>query len=114
MLKPTDAPPGGNERPIGELVSQLVEDGKAYARAEADLVKAIAAAKARAVTTPVVLLVVAVFVAMAALNALCVGIVLSLATLVGPLAATIITFVVIGGIAGALTWLGVSKLRKVL
>ena len=34
MLKPTD--PGNdpqNERPIGELVSELVDEGKAYAKA---------------------------------------------------------------------------------
>ena len=33
MLKPTD--PGNdpqNERPIGELVSELVDEGKAYAK----------------------------------------------------------------------------------
>ena len=40
---PERGQPGGAERPVGELVHQLVEDGKAYARAEIGLAKAIAA-----------------------------------------------------------------------
>ena len=51
MLKPPNEPegaPGDNDRAIGELVHELIEDGKAYARAEVGLVKAMAAAKADA------------------------------------------------------------------
>ena len=48
MLKTPDQPPGPAERLVGELVQQLVEDGKAYARAEYGLAKAIAEAKAKA------------------------------------------------------------------
>jgi len=114
MLKPTDNPAGGNERPIGELVSQLVDDGKAYAKAEADWAKAIAAAKAKALTTPFILFGAALLIGMAALNALAVGIVLALSTLIGPLLATIVTFVVVAGIAGLLAWMGITKLRKAL
>ena len=46
MLKPPNEPegaPGDNDRPIGELVHELIEDGKAYARAEAEVIKAIVA-----------------------------------------------------------------------
>ena len=114
MLKPPDSPPRPSERPIGELVSQLVEDGKTYARAEVDLAKAIAASKARAVTTPLILFAVAVFVAMGALNALCVGIVLALSALVGPLLAGIAAFVLIGAVAAVLAWIGVIKIRRAL
>ena len=114
MLKPADMPPAGSERPIGELVSQLVNEGKAYARAEADLAKAIASAKAKALATPLILFALALFVAMAALNALAVGIVLALYTLTSPLLAAIIGFVLIGAVAGLLAWIGVIKLRKAL
>ena len=51
MLKPVEPTPPP-ERPIGELVHELVEEGKAYARAELDLAKAIAAAKAKALALP--------------------------------------------------------------
>ena len=48
MLKPVEPDRSRPERPIGELVHELIEDGKAYARAEIDLLKAIAAAKGKA------------------------------------------------------------------
>jgi hypothetical protein len=114
MLKPADTPPAGSERPIGELVTQLVDEGKAYARAEADLAKAIATAKVKAFTTPLILFAAALFVGMAALNALAVGIVLALYTLTSPLLAAIIGFVLIAAVAGLLAWIGVTKLRKAL
>jgi len=56
MLKPVDqAEPPREERPVGDLVHQLVEEGKAYARAEIGLAKAIAAAKAKALALPAAL-----------------------------------------------------------
>ena len=48
MLKRSEATPeNGNddERGLGELVTQLIDEGKAYARAEFDLAKATAKAK---------------------------------------------------------------------
>ena len=114
MLKPADTPPVASERPIGELVGQLVDDGKAYAKAEADLAKAIAGAKVKAFVAPLVLVAVALFVAMGALNALCVGILLALGGFMGPLLAGIVAFVLIGAVAGLLAWIGVAKLRKTL
>ena len=41
MLKPADdrLPEPGDERPVGEIVNELIEDGKAYARAEVNLYK---------------------------------------------------------------------------
>lgn len=114
MLKPADTPPAGSERPIGELISQLVDEGKAYAKAEADLAKAIASAKAKALVTPLILFAVALFVGMSALNALAVGIVLLLYVFIGPLGAGVVAFVLIGAVAGLLAWLGVRKLRTAL
>ena len=112
MLKPADPPPTGGERPIGEIVSDLVDDGKAYARAELNLAKAIAMAKANALKAPAILLVAATFVAMAALNALAVAIFVALSLLRSPLLAGIVAFALIGGLAALLAWLGVEKLRK--
>jgi hypothetical protein len=114
MLKPTDSPPGGNERPIGELVSQLVDDGKAYAKAEIDLVKAIAADKAAMARTAAILLGLALFLAFGAVVALCVGIVMALATLIGPLLGGIAAFILLGAVAGFLGWLGAQKIRAAL
>ena len=54
MLKPVDPGPPP-ERPVGELVGQLIDEGKAYARAEFGLVTAIAAAKGKALAIPAAL-----------------------------------------------------------
>lgn len=115
MLKVTEQPqPAGEERPIGELVHQLIEDGKAYARAEVDLVKAIASAKASALAVPAGLLVAALFIGMAALNALAFGVVLALAKFVGPLLAGLIGMLLLAAIAGGMVWFAIGRIRSAL
>lgn len=110
MLKPVD--PGPPERPVGELVHELIEDGKAYARAEIDLYKTIAAAKGKALALPVGLFVAAFLVGMAALTALAVGVVMALTTLIGPLAGGFVGMLIFVAIAGLLGWYGYSRLKR--
>lgn len=110
MLKPVD--PGPPERPVGELVHELIEDGKAYARAEIDLYKTIAAAKGKALALPVGLFVAAFLVGMAALTALAVGVVMALTTLIGPLAGGFVGMLIFVVIAGLLGWYGYSRLKR--
>ena len=74
MLKPAEPAPPEDERPIGEIVSDLVDDAKAYAQAELDLAKAIAADKARRIKVGAILLVVALVVAFGAVTAISVAI----------------------------------------
>jgi hypothetical protein len=100
----------GDERNFGDLVHQLIEDCKTYARAEADLAKAIAGEKAKGLRTAAILLVLALFVAMGALNALCVGILLGFGALMSPVLAGLCSFLVIGAVAGVLAWVGIKKL----
>lgn len=114
MLKPADPGPARPERPVGELVHELIEDGKAYARAEIGLVKAIAAAKGKALAMPAALFAAALVFALAAVTALAVGLVEALATLIGPLAAGVAGLLIFAGIAGALGWLGYQRLRRAL
>jgi putative superfamily III holin-X len=113
MLKPVDpGPESSSERPVGELVHQLIEEGKAYARAEIDLAKAIATAKGKALIIPVALFVTAFILALAAVTALAVGVVLALAKFIGPLAAGIIGLLIFAGIAAGLGWYGAERLRR--
>jgi hypothetical protein len=112
MLKPVDPGPPPPERPVGELVHELIENGKAYARAEIDLAKAIAAAKGKALAVPAALFAIALFVAMAALNALAVGVVIALETFIGPLAAGFVGMLIFAGVAGLLAWAGYNKLKR--
>ena len=91
-----------DERPIGELFGQLIDEGKAYAKAELGLAKATAEAKANAATKPALLAGAALLFLIAGVVVLCMTIALALATLVGPLAggliAALLTFVIAGGL----------------
>ena len=112
MLKPADPGPPPPERPVGELVHELIEEGKAYARAEIDLAKAIAEAKARALVLPATLFATAFVFALAAVTALALGVVLALAKFIGPLLAGIVGLIVFAAIAGGLGWYGAERLTR--
>jgi hypothetical protein len=114
MLKPVDPGPPTPERPVGELVSQLIDEGKAYARAEIGLVKAIASAKGKALVVPAAMFGVAFICALAAITALAVGVVIGLAKFIGPLAAGFIGLLIFAAIAGGLGWYGAERLRREL
>ena len=115
MLKPPNdpaPPPADNERAIGDLVHELIEDGKAYARAEIDVVKAIAASKVNALKLPAILFGAAFVLALAAIGALAYGAAAGLATLIGPFAGGLVAFLLFAAIAAGLAWFGVKKLRE--
>ena len=115
MLKPVD--PGTQpqpERPIGELVHELIEEGKAYARAEIGLAKAIATAKGKALALPAALFVVAFILALAAVTALAVGVVVALAKFIGPLAAGFVGMLIFAALAGLCGWVGYQRLMRAL
>lgn len=112
MLKPADPGPPGTERPIGELVHELIEQGKSYAQAEIGLVKAIAAAKGKALAIPVALFGIAFVCLLAAITALAVGVVTGLAKFIGPLAGGFVGMLIFAAIAGLLGWYGYSRIRR--
>lgn len=116
MLKRVDPPLGdpAGERPVGELVHQLIEDGKAYARAELALVKAMAGAKARSLALPAALFGAAFLCLLAAVAALALGVVLALAKLVGPLLAGLAGLLIFAAIAVALGWFALRRVKEVL
>ena len=91
-----------DDKPIGELVGRLLDEGKGYARAELGLVKAQAEAKAEIVKLPALLLAGAFLFLQAAVVVLCMTIALALATLIGPLAGGLVATLVALGIAGAM------------
>ena len=113
MLKPADQ---GNapqpERPIGDLVHQLTEEGKAYARAEIDLARAIAAAKARALALPAGLFGAAFLLAQAAVTVLAVGVFAALYWTFGSVLSGFVAFLIFGGLAGTLAWYAVQRLKR--
>ena len=96
------------------MASQLVDDAKRYARAEVDLAKAIAADKARSVKIAAILVGAAVLAAIGAVTALSVAIFIALALVMNALLAGLLTFLLVGAVAGGLGWLGMRKLGDAL
>ena len=114
MLKPADDVPGGGERSLGELATQLVDDAKAYARAEFDFVKAVAADKTKGLAVAGIFFGVALLLAIGAVSALCVAVFVSLAYLMPTWLAGLLTFFIVSAAAGAIGWLGWQKLQDAL
>lgn len=117
MLKPADPamrPEPEEERPIGELVSRLVDEGKAYAQAEIGVAKALASAKANRLKVPAILFGAAFLLLQAAATVLAVALFLSLLPLIGPLLAGIAAFAIFAGLAAGLGWQAVQFLRREL
>ena len=99
-----------DERPIGEVVHQLIDEGKAYAKAEIDLAKAQALAKAAELKVPAILLFTALLFTQAAVTVLAVTIAITLAPMIDPLGGGLIAVLVAGAAAAGLGWLGVQRL----
>ena len=112
MLKPVDPCPPPPERPVGELVHELIEDGKAYGRAEINLARAIAAAKGKALVVPAAMFGGAVTLALASVVAMAVGVVLALRTFIGPLAAGFVGMLIFAALAGLAGRYGYNRLRR--
>ncbi|MEO8546864.1 MAG: hypothetical protein ABI422_00715 [Sphingomicrobium sp.] len=116
MLKPADSPlqPGDpdEERPIGELVTRFVEEGKAYAKAELGVAKAIALAKAGSLKVPAILFAAAFLLLQAAATVLAIALFLALLPLIGPLLAGIAAFAIFGAAAAGLGWQAIEMLRR--
>jgi hypothetical protein len=113
--RPASPPPHANDdQGIGEIVSRLSENAKAYAKAEVDYAKTVASTRANAAKSGLIMVVVALLLAIAAFVALVVGLLISLETLVGPLAATGIVVVVTLALAGVLGMMGVKGIQRAI
>jgi hypothetical protein len=103
-----------DEKPVGELFGQLIDEGKAYAQAELGLAKASAEAKADQLKMPVILLFTSLLFAQAAVTVAAVTIALALAaTPIGPLAGGVIAILLAGGAAYLLFSIGLAKLKAI-
>ncbi|QPQ55742.1 phage holin family protein [Allosphingosinicella flava] len=95
---------------IGDLVSRLIADGKAMARAEVNLVKAVAQHRAEKAKSGAILLGAGIALLLAGFIGLIVGIVMGLAPLIGPLLAGVAVIAVAGIIGFLLIRAGARKL----
>ena len=99
------------EESIGELLGRLAEDGRAYVKAEIDVYKAIAARRAARARAGLIALAVGAVLLIASITALLFGLVLWLATLIGPLLAGIAVAAVLILAGYVLVRIGISGLR---
>ncbi len=97
---------------LGTLVGRLVEDGKAYAQAEIGYAKALAGERLREAKTGIIFVFAGLVFIHGALIALFVGLVLSLATLVGPFWAMLIVVLAAGLIGGILARIGIAHFQS--
>ncbi len=107
--------PKPEEEGIAELFQRLIGDGKAYAEAELGYYRTLARSKLRDARAMLWMGTVAIALAFAAAVALVVGLVLTLAPLVGPGWATLIVvaaFLAISGLMGWLAWKHVKRIFK--
>jgi hypothetical protein len=111
MLKPAEGEPPP-ERPISELVHELVEEGKGYAKAEIDLAKAIALAKARALAWPAGLIFAAMLVAQSAVTVFAIGVYAALYWVMGAILAGFVAFLIFSALAGAIAWYAVQRVKR--
>ncbi len=100
------------DRSIPHLVARLTSDAREVAQAEIALAKAKAGATIARYRTAAAYFAVAGVLALAALIALLVGLILALATLVGPGFATLIVIGVTLAIAAVLALAGKSRLAR--
>lgn len=98
---------------IGTLIGRLVEDGKAYAHAEIGYVKALAGERLRAARSGLAFIFAGLVLLHGAVIALFVGLVLSLATAIGPFWAMLVVMVVASLIGGVLAKIGLSHFQRV-
>lgn len=115
MLKPADPAPGGPDpdkgKKIGELVSQLVDDGKAFAQAELNVAKAIAEGKVDRFKIPALLGFFAFLFLQAAVILLGMTVYATLVSRLGPFTAGILSVLLFAGIAAGLGWYAAQRLK---
>ncbi len=99
MLRPAQQGDPDNERPVGDLVHQLLDEGKAYARAEIGLAKAVAGSKARAAAVPAGVLGGALLLVQAAVLMLAFTLFGALYLVIGAVLAGLVTAIIFAGLA---------------
>ena len=97
------------DRPIGETVARLVDEGKAYARAELDLARARVEIRLDRFRAVALLGGLALLLAIGALIALTMTAVMTLAGLLGPLGGGLLATALIAALAAALAYMAKAR-----
>ncbi len=106
----TPRPDDPADASIGDLFHQLADDGKSYARAEANLYKQIARYRLGKAKNGIIALAATWFLLNAALIAFFVGLMMGLADLIGPVAGGLAVLAITGILGFFLVRYGIGKL----
>lgn len=104
--------PADEGETLTTLVGRLVDDGRNLVGAEIALYKARGLERVSRYKSAAIFFVAAGVLALAGLIALLVGLILSLATLIGPLGATAVVVVAVLVVAGILAMIGKSRMKQ--
>ncbi len=96
---------------IGELLGRLADDGRAFVKAEIGVYKAIAARRAARAKRGLIALAIGAVLLVSALTALLLGLVLWLATLIGPLLAGLAVAAILVLVGFVLVRIGMTGLK---
>ncbi|HYD13893.1 MAG TPA: phage holin family protein [Allosphingosinicella sp.] len=96
---------------IGELLGRLADDGRAYVKAELSVYRAIAARRAARARSGLIALAIGAVLLISSITALLLGLVLWLATLIGPLLAGLAVAAALILTGFVLVRIGISGLR---
>jgi hypothetical protein len=99
---------------IGELFTQLVDDAKQAARDELSVYREMAMQRARAASTGLILIVVALLLSFAAIGTFVVMVAVALTPALGPLGAGAVVAVGTLIVAGLLGWFGAKSLADAI
>jgi hypothetical protein len=111
MTSPTEA-----EEPesLRELAGRVIDNIKAYVRAEVTLAKQTAVTKASQAAVPAALVVVAVLLLQAAITVLAAALGLLFARWLGPAGGFAVAALLVLAISGLLVWIAVQQIRRIV
>jgi Putative Actinobacterial Holin-X, holin superfamily III len=112
MDEPVGAPELADDAPLRSVLTQLYDDGRAYASAQIDLLTVVGKEKARALGWLVVLVLTALVLAFGALLALLVGLMLVLQPMLGTGWAVMAVVIGAVAVAGLIGWLGYARMKR--
>lgn len=99
----------GEPESVGDLFHRLVDDGKAYAKAEVNYYKTVGTERGKALINPAIFGVLALLFVHAAFLALCATLFVALAAVMKNWLAGLLTVVILAAIGGVLGYLAYSK-----
>ncbi|WP_420137039.1 phage holin family protein [Sphingomonas sp.] len=97
--------------PLRELAARLIDNGKAYLRAEVNLVKTTVSTKAGQAGPALAMIVVAILLVQAALTVLVAALGLLLARWLGLAGGFAVAAVAVLAIAGLLSWIAINRIK---